>query len=345
MTWQSVPWAVGGGALVPVEAGRLLAYYAIGGLEGEGPAGPGDCAVLQTAAASGQVRIMPGAVGCLNRMADPLTGGQQAYLARQPETELVTVPATGGSARTDVVAVVIEDPQYAGQAPPTDIQVGPYVKTVLYTNVSATARNLADVDPGQAGYALARITRPANTTTVTQAHITDLRAIPNPRTRQVTKMTNLPDGSNQNLTSVTMVTFPSSAAFNVEVPRWAVKAHLELYVSGARILNTKTSDPDSDADDNGNFVAHARCKLGAIITPTVEVNPATPTHSRGDTFTYAVAGEVAVPAAMRGTTQTLEAQALRSSFTAGIEVRSGWGTTVIAKVTFFEEAATDAWEV
>lgn len=350
MTWQGVAWAIGGGALVPVETARLLAYLAIGGMEGEGVVGPGDCAVLPQVAPNASVRIMPGAIGVLNRMADPLTGGQQAYLCRQPYTqdnpwEDVPIVPTGGSSRTDIVAVIVEDPQYAGQSAPAEIQNGPYVKTVVYSGVSSGVTTLAQIDPGQAGYALARITLPAGTSQVTAAHITDLRQIPNPRTRQETKLLNCPSGTNQLLTSVSGTTFPSQASWNVAVPKWAVRAHLELYVAGVKIRNTKARDPDSDADDTGNWLGSARLAVGSITTDPTEVNPNVPQAQQGDTFTWISAGEVAVPKALRGTTQQMHPVALRGAFSAGIEVRAEWGTTVIAKVTWFEDIASDAWEV
>lgn len=344
MTWQGVAWAIGGGALVPPETARLLAYLAIGGMEGEGVVGPGDCLVRPQATPDGTVRIMPGAVGVLNRFEDALTGGQQAYLCRQQAQETVTIAATGTSARTDLVCVVVNDPQYTGSWP-ADRQQGPYVSTVVYENVGTSVSTLADVDPGQAGYALARVTVPASTSVIDSTMIADLRKIPNPRTRQVTKLKNCGNGFDQNLTSSSMVVFPDQASWNVSIPSWAVKVHLELYAAGVQIRNTKAKDPNSDADDTGNFKARARLRLGSVQTDDTEVSPTVPQAQREDTFTYLCAGEVAIPKALRGTTQPLEAMALRSDFSTGIEVHGTWGTTVVCKATFFEDAATDAWDV
>lgn len=336
MTWQGVPWAigthVGGTPQTPAEAARALAYHAFDGAEG--PAAAGDCRVLALAVPGPSVRIMPGTVAILNRFPG---GAGQAYLVRQPEEEVVPITATGaGGGRTDLVAVVVEDPQYAGQPTPPDAANGPYVRTVVYEGVAADTTRLDQVDADQSGYALARVTLPVSTGTVQTAHITDLRSLAKPKTQQVTKLLSIGAQADVLNTAAAYERFPE-ASWAIPVPSWAVKAHLELYVAGVRVSN--------DATEGGNWTGKGRLKLGSVVTQDVELNPTPPAANQKDTFTYVAAGEFAIPAGMRGTTQTLEPQAHRTGSTSGVTVAQGWGTTVVAKVTFYEDVSLDSFTV
>jgi hypothetical protein len=337
MTFQGVPWAIGlhagGQPKVPVEAGRGLAYLALGG--NEGPVAAGDCAVVPLSTPAGGVIIRAGGLGILNRFPG---GTGQAYYARNDADHQVTIGPTSGAGRTDLVAVIVEDPQYAGQPAPADAANGPYVRVVVYTGVAGTVTRLSEVAPNQSGYALARVTLPAATSAVQASHITDLRSIPNPKTFPITKILNLPDGADTVLTSASYTRFPVGASWAIPVPKWAVKANLELYASGVRVGN--------DATATGNWTGRARLKLGTLVTADTELNPAPPDANRLDTFSYmAAAGDLTVPAAIRGTTQTLEAQALRLVTGSGVTVAEGYGTTIVAKVTFYEDVSTDAFTV
>lgn len=341
MTWQGVPWAVGawtvGGSSgvpqTPAEAARAVAYQAYNG--DEGPAAGGDCAVKPLAVPGAGVRIAIGAVAVLNRSPG---GAGQSYLCRQPAEEIVPITATGsGGGRTDLIAVVVQDPQYPGQPLPVSGANGPYVKTVVYTGVSSTVKKLSEVAPGQSGYALARVTLPASTGTVQAAHITDLRSLASPRTKVETKLYNIGTAADVVTSGSVYERFPQHPTWNIAVPSWGVKVHLELYCSGVRITN--------DATAAGDWRGKARVKLGSIVTSDVEINPPVPGANQGEAYTYIAAEEVAVPAAVRGTTQSLEAQALRSSSSSGMAVAQGTGTTVILKATFFEDVTTDAFTV
>lgn len=333
MTWDGVPWAVGGGAVMPVEAMRLIPYLIAGSREGV--AGAGDAAVLQLGTPGGQVRVMPGAVAALNRGADPVTGGGQAYLARNPTEDAVAIaPTAAGVTRYDLIAVVIKDPQYAGQPAPASVQNGPYVSTVVYQNVAASTRSLQQVAPGQTGLALALVTMPPATTTVSQSQITDLRQLVNPRVQQVTKILDV-TGSPVNLTSATLVAFPSAASWSVDIPSWAQSAHFEGHVANLRVSN--------DATAAGDWGGGARMALGSIVTSQVSIRPPIPGASSTDNFGYVAGGEVAVPADHRGTTKTLQLQALRSTSSSGVTVAQDAGSLVLAKVTFYEAANADVW--
>src|SRR5512139_2547798 len=181
MSWEGVPWMIGGGAEHPEEVGRLLAYAAAGA--GEGVVGPTDCKVVPSGVPDGNIHIQPGAVAVLNRFTG---GGQQAYLVRNVGDEVKAMTPQGSSGvRYDLVCVIVEDPQYPGQPAPASIPDGPYARTVIYEDVPAATKSLAEVDPDQAGYALARVKFDASDGTVNAADITDLRELVAPRTKTV----------------------------------------------------------------------------------------------------------------------------------------------------------------
>lgn len=333
MTWDGTPWAVGGGAVMQVEAMRLIPYLIAGGREGV--AGAGDAAVLALAAAGGSVRVMPGAVAALNRGADPVTGGGQAYLARNPTEDVVTIaPTAVGVTRYDLIAVVIKDPQYAGQPAPASVQDGPYVSTVVYQNVPSSTRSLQQVAPGQTGLALALVAMPPATTVVSQGLILDLRQLVNPRVQQVTKILDV-TGSLVNLTAAALTTFPIDASWSVDVPSWAQVAHFEGHVANLRVSN--------DGSAAGDWGGGARMALGTMVTAQVSIRPPIPGASASDNFGYLAGGEVPVPVSHRGTTRTFVMQALRGSSSSGVTVGQDAGTLVLAKVTFYEAVNAGVW--
>lgn len=333
MTWDGVPLAIGGGAVTQAETFRLVGYLAA---RTEGVVTTGDCAVLPLAVPAAAVQVMPGGVAVLNRAADPVDGGQQMYVCRNPEAETVALtPTSSGAGRTDLVAVVVRDPQYPGQPLPASIPDGPYVKTVVYEGVDVGTTTLADVDPDQAGYALALVTRPASTGTVLASHITDLRTIPNARVGGVTRIINLPNQSDAVLSGTAWRNFPAAASWTVNVPAWAVKVHLELYAAGVRVTNDNTAA--------GQWTGRARVILGDVVGVATELNPGIPS-ARADTFSYLTGGEYDVPKAMRGKPAVLRSQATRDTSASSVRVAEGFGTTIICKATFYEAASADYWE-
>lgn len=341
MTLLGVPWAVGawtvgsttGKPEVSADAARALAHMVTGDFEGV--AGPGDLAVVPLGAPGAAVNVRKGVVSVLNRAAGVLG---QSYVSLNDGDVQVAVSAVGsGGSRTDLVAYVVEDPQYPGQPLPADGATGPYERFRVFEGVGANVDRLADVAPGQTGVALARITRPAGTTTVQAAHITSLRDIPHPRSTVVKKAVDVGDKATfDQLNAADYERFPQAAQWDVKVPIWATVVQLELRVTGARVSN--------DGTDAGDFRGKARLKLGGVTTGDVIVNPDIPNANKGNKFAYSVQAERDVPQATRGSTVSLEAQAFRVSSSSGVEVREAAGTTVIAEVRFLEVPNTDPVE-
>lgn len=176
MTWQ-VPWVTAGVSEIPLEIARTVAYVTTAGREGI--VASSHLKVTQTSTASGSVLIAPGVFVTRNVFEGAGTESFESYVGRNHSTsETLAIPATGGaSGRTDLVYAHITDPGQSGHFPKPEPTVSSPVQTRVIQNVSPTVTKLQDV-PGyenQSGYALARITRPANSTTVLNSHITDLR--------------------------------------------------------------------------------------------------------------------------------------------------------------------------
>lgn len=169
MALENAPWAVDG-AKHSAAVARTLAYASTSGAEGI--VEPADLRVRATQTPSGSVRVAPGGIAILNRAPN---GGQQTYTARNVSETLVEVQPTGsGGGRTDYVWAHIIDPEYGGQFPENP-------QTAQYFFLTASAAQ----PEGNGWYRLARIDIPASTATITQAMVTDLREVANPRSERV----------------------------------------------------------------------------------------------------------------------------------------------------------------
>jgi len=314
---DGVPWAVGGGAEIQVEALRLLSYVAIGGQEGV--LGGTDFKVKSSDPDGPGVVVSKGAAGTLNYGAGA-DGGQQAYLARQAaDSDPIAIAPTGsGGGRTDLVALVIEDPQYAGQPAPASVKNGPYAKLVVYQGVAANVWKLSHVDPGQTGIALARIAIPAVTATITDAMITDLRVPMSARTSPFAQVINTPTGRAMPQGVYGDWLFGPT----VRIPPWANRVAMSATVSAA------TAAPD--VSSGGLSLV-----LGSMATPTVAFSlPGAGVYSAS---ALQVGATLVVPPAMRGTDQQFVV--VGNQQTGSVPVSTD-GYTSVRFDAFFSEALT-----
>jgi hypothetical protein len=230
----------------------------------------------------------------------------------------VPIAATGGTARSDMVIVRVEDPEYEGSLNPEVDQIE-YFQVI--SNVSASATTIPD---GRTGIPLARIDIPANTSTITNAMITDLRKVANPRRLRVVD-TQSPSSMSTGIGSSTSYSYFSTAAgWNIAIPDWATKAIVKIDVSPIRY-------------DLGNFYGQISATFGSSLATqaiTLDDNQGTGTRR----IPAIIADTLTLPASYRGTTQLLRVRAagLNAGQAARIYVDSG--TTLVADVQF-EEAA------
>jgi hypothetical protein len=251
MTWDSVPWFVGGGAQHSPEVARLVPYALSGGAEGIVESG--DLKVVPLSVPGGGVRVLAGGALILNRAAG---GAQQTYVGRNPTVDQVTIAATGsGGSRTDLIVAQVEDPNMPGEPwqDPANPTVGPYIYTRVIPNVPAGTTRLQDVAgyEGRSAVTLARVTLPASTGTVTAAMITDLRKLARPRSERVVVTAALPSAA-VNLTSSSYIDWPNGGV-SVVVPEWATRAAVRIEMLAA-LLNANVGG-DFRAYVGGQMVA------------------------------------------------------------------------------------------
>lgn len=327
MTWDSVPYFVGGGAVHSPEVMRSLAYAATGGTEGV--VLPGDLKVVPLAVPGQGVRVSDGGAYVLSRAAGQT---EQTYVARNPTSDTIAITPTGSSGGKSVmIGVRIEDPWIAGEpwSDPVDPTIGPYVFSRA-VDCTSTARVWQSVSgrSTETAYALARIDMPANTGTITAAMITDLRALARPRSQRVVAKGTIVDQT------VTLTTgwqdFPQNPITGIAVPSWATHATIVMqstlrYLSGNAAGNLQGFlGPAGQLDATtlyGDQYMDTTVAGGEYRTPII--NPSD--------------GYWAIPAAIRGTTAVLSTRI--KGAVAGGKVRAGAGDYYFADITFVERSA------
>lgn len=325
MTFEGVPWAIGGGARVPVPAGRLLAHVATGGADGVTMAG--DLKVQPLAVPGGSVRVMKGAALLPSRAAGV---DQQSYAVRNLNEEVVAISPTGsGAGRTDMVIVRVEDSTLAGEpwSPPASVEDGPYVYARVLEGVpsSATASNLAAraylKSLNYTAIPLARVVLPASTGTVTSGMITDLRNLARPRSEPVVELPTVPNPVT--LSSVgTDVVWPGGGP-TVNVPEWATHASVMVVVAGIRIAT--------------GYPANGWLHVAATGYPTVRT---TGTQFTVDATpaTMIAAGKLPDVHLIAGKTVTFELKGYRNDVDAPGSLQTAAHTSIVYNITFHERA-------
>lgn len=293
MSFDPVPWFVGGGAEHSPDVSRLLAYAATGGTAGI--IAPTDLLPTTTPAPTGNVRLMPGACVIPNTYAGV---SQQSYMARASSVTDVPVPATGSAGgRHDLLVIRVDDPQFGGTVP-TDRTVGPYVRAELISNVPAGTVALPSYVTFPA-LVIARIDLPANTATVTSNLITDLRHVAQPR-RERSLLTKQPVGNQSlNTSGDTVFTpFPSEASRTIDIPSWATQAVIKGDLSGVYA-------------SLGQAQGYLRMRLGSLLGDGVFYDVDIPSGAGRSRFTFTTGDTFTIPPAMRGTTVQIEVQGSR----------------------------------
>lgn len=317
--FDPVPWFVGGGALHSPEVARNFAWQATSGAEGVGS--PTALRVASLATPGTSVRIMPGSCLVLNRS---VGGEQQTYAVRAGTETTLAVAAQGASGtRYDLVVARVEDPFAAGTpwADPTDATVGPYVFPRIIANVPAGTTRLQDVAgySGDSAVTLARIAIPANTATITQAMITDLRTVARPRRTRDIYLTQ--PTATSTVTSASYVDFTPQATRTIAVPSWASQVKIIGQIGGL-------------APAGAASIGQIRSNFGGLPGdgPVFDLDAST-------RAAFLTATTFAIPAAMRGTSQVLKLQAARQ--TGSGNIKTDIYSTVVWDVEFLEIASAD----
>ncbi|MGW7398133.1 hypothetical protein ACWGH7_16730 [Streptomyces cyaneofuscatus] len=240
---------------------------------------------------------------------------QGSYAVRNQGTDTVDIAATGGSPRSDMLILRVEDPQYEGTLNPEVDNIN-YFQVI--SNVSSSATAIPD---GRTGIPLARIDIPASTATITDAMIVDIRRVANPRTERHL-LTQSPTAMSTEITGSagTYSYFTTAAGWTIAVPAWASTVRIVLTCSQLRYSTAA-------------FFGRLRATFGSSLTiQPVNLDDNQTTVRRG---TVAVADTLTIPDAYRGTSQLLRLQAAGMTGNTG-RVGIDGSTSLIADVQFSE---------
>jgi hypothetical protein len=225
MAFDPVPWFVDGGDPT-VDTLRTLAYAA--GAGREGIINPTDFNTTALEFPGAGVVVAPGS-GVVEVRTQGY--GDQAYIVRAATpTQVDCTPNGPAGARSDLVVIRVEDPQVDANWPiPEDPLTGPYTFLRMVEDVPPGTTRLQDVRPTDSGFAVARIDWLPNASSVTQAMITDLRPISQPRTERLTVYLGGVWSTVDNVGEITdeWETFPLGAVWPVPVPTWATHAQVD----------------------------------------------------------------------------------------------------------------------
>ncbi|UVF61143.1 minor tail protein [Arthrobacter phage Aoka] len=297
MALDNTPWFIGGGAQHSPEVARTLAFASTRGAEGI--VGIGDLKVQAQAVANGTVRVSTGAAIILNRYAG---GGQQSYGLRNATQTDVAITATGsGAGRTDLIIARVLDPQYEGAAP-ADPVTFQYSRIVVVQGVPAGTKTAAELNLGYPAIALAKVTLPVSTATITAGMITDLRKVANPR-RDRAMVTVFPSAT-QSIPTAGYSSWPIQTAQRplVPVPSWATRVDIVAHLSGVKFV--QSGGAATTAGIRTGFGSSLPAQNGIIVQDAVD------TSGR---YHYTLVGTHIVDASMRGTDQYINLQGVRTA--------------------------------
>lgn len=305
------------------EVARVLAYAATNGNEGIITAS--DLKVTATGTPSGSVQVAVGAGVIRNRA---VGGSLQSYIGRMPTGDTVAVsPTTSSGKRSDLVVLQVEDPYMSGEPwqAPTDPTVGPYVFLRVIPNVPAGTTDLHNVSgyAGRSAITLARIDIPVSTATITNAMITDLRTLANPRETTV-EYTDF-GASVATLSATSGTVFPPFQP-TVPVPYWATYARITLTIAQVQAVTNSTGAGNvTGRDNNGNNV---------VTGDTVSYNFDTSTTSTRGVYIASTYGNVASLAGgvLRPTSL------MRKTDTNQGNLKYDAGAQMLWRITFYEKA-------
>ncbi|MFE9461720.1 hypothetical protein [Streptomyces californicus] len=227
----------------------------------------------------------------------------------------VGISSTGGSPRSDMLILRVEDPEYEGSLNPAVDQINYFQ---IISNVSSSATTIPD---GRTGIPLARIDIPASTSTITNAMIKDLRQIANPR-RERRQWIQSPSGTSTSISNSngTYANFSTAIGWSIPIPTWASTAVISVDIAQLKYSVAQ-------------FIGALRATFGASLTLQPVILDDNQTAIRR--ATVFVADTLTIPDAYRGTTQTLRAQATGTTGNTGT-VAVDSSTTLKADVEFFE---------
>lgn len=330
MGFENIPWMTHGGKH-SASLGRMVAYMATGGEEGVQSLG--DLRVRQAAIANGTVIVGPGGAVMVSTYAGDIN---ESYVGRVPSDTVVNVPANGGgSTRYDLVIARIDDwNKPGGQATPgalptDEVQV---FKPQVITGVASTVKTARELNLGYPAIALARIALPAGTAAVTDAMITPLREMAQPRRKRDLRAVNQLVGRDNSLTVVatTGEQFPNDGAFTVEVPYWATQVKVK------ETLDSIFAPAGTAYGAIWIRFGHGR---GDVVNTEASLIDFTSARADPSRVTAGNAATINIPATMRG--QSVTVLLIGRKLGGTVNLKADSATAITLDMEFIEAAAED----
>ncbi|GAA2522155.1 hypothetical protein [Streptomyces longisporus] len=240
--------------------------------------------------------------------------GQGSYTQYNVGDAIVPIAPTGSSARSDLVCLRVEDPEYEGNRDPAADEIG------YFHVVSGVSASTKTVPTGMTAIPLARLDIPANTATLTSAMIKDLRQIANPRRERKLYMAYPSALSELKYQDNKWHAWPVAASWSVPIPAWAVSAKVVITIAGLRMARA-------------DVFASMQTKFGSDLGENTIIDDNQGSVVRRQTVV--VADNISVSAAQRGTTQTLSLQTYMSKAETG-DLSVDSSTSIISDVEFTE---------
>lgn len=291
MTFQSAAYAVDGNT----ESGNFLRLMLQSATQNsQGIIGPTDLLVTQTAVPSSGILIAGGA--CVVFGAETAFQGSYYGYNVGNDTSL-TIAATGGTIRSDMVVIRAEDPTWSGSP-----WGNPAAGQILFPRVISGVSGSATQPPGGiSAIPLCRIDIPVSTSAITNAMIHDLRAVSSPQRLNQILFAGGP-GSAQNWTvGTTGVAWPAVANWSVAIPSWATLMVMKWDISDV-LWNSGVGTQWARGFLNPVFGASVTAPNLSFPQTLVSIPLATGPYRH----TISGAASVAIPAGLRNTTQTLQ---------------------------------------
>ncbi|WP_143076627.1 hypothetical protein [Streptomyces sp. MUSC 14] len=274
----------------------------------QGIAEPGDLKVSPLETPGAGVRVGDGSA-----LIHGVRPWQGVYMQSNIGDAVVDVPPTGPVARTDLLVLRVEDPEYEGERDPRREDIGYFHLVQGVGEDTSVLREMTAIP-------LARITLPRNTAAVTAGMITDLRRIASRRTERTLRTVHPTDAETAPAKHGQWANWPKEAAWDLDIPAWATKATIVVTLSGLRA-------------EAGNVYAELRTRLGERnAAPTVVDDDGTTTRRSSVTL----ADTLTLPPAYRGTRQHLAVQINQIDKYGDGDLTVARGTTVIADIEFTE---------
>jgi hypothetical protein len=305
-------WAIDGED-VPAAMARRTQWVATQGATGITL--PTDLRVVPRAPAGPGVRIMPG--GCTMENHYPGAAGESYGVYNDAALDVPVAPTGSASGRTDFLGVRVDDPQFAGSSANQ--------RPVLVAALPSTYPFVP----------LAKITQPANNAVITAAMIQDLRQVANPRTLMATRPKAIVAAGTETLaaTGADGEWFPNGGGEQeIFIPSWATRMQIR-----GEWLQVRYAAGNAFGRCWVEYGPYARPSTRQYSTQQFQWDSAAASNvSRANWFAV---DDVAIPAALRGTTQVF---VLKARVDASVAAGSRPGVDAVSgcnlEVRFFEVA-------